>query len=121
MSLSVQSRIVDNNAAVLALSGRFSALDGLILKDAVQSVLATGTHRCVFNLSELAYIDSFGLEQLLSACITTRDQGGDVRLVNPTERVRTLLQITRLDTVFQTFEDESTAIQSFAKTIGKSA
>jgi anti-sigma B factor antagonist len=120
MSLSIQSRLV-GNVAILDLSGRFSSLDGLILIDAVRTLIETGTRQFVLNLAELAYLDSFGLEQLISAYTATRNKGGDVKLVKPTERVGELLRMTKLDTVFEIVADESSAIQSVTKAAGKSA
>ena len=120
MSLSLKSRLV-GNVAVVDLLGRFELFDGEILRDAVRNLMETGTRQFVLNLSELTYINSVGLTELVSAYIKARNRGGDVRLVQPTERVSELLRITKLDTVFQTFADESAAIQSFAKIAARSS
>ena len=67
----------------------------------------------VLDLSETTYIDSSGIGELVSGFTTIANQGGAVKLLNLTKRVQDLLQITKLYTVFEVFDDEAKAVQSF--------
>ena len=65
------------------------------------------------NLSEVSYVDCEGLGQLVSDFVSVRINGGNFKLLNPTERVKVQLHITRLHTVFEVFDNETEAIASF--------
>jgi anti-sigma B factor antagonist len=65
------------------------------------------------NLADVVYIDSNGLGELVSSYSTVAKRGGQIKLLNLTKRVQDLLAICRLLTVFDTFDDEATAIKSF--------
>jgi anti-sigma B factor antagonist len=67
----------------------------------------------LLNLAEISYIDSSGIGELVSGFTTVANQGGVVKLLNLTKRVQDLLQITKLYTVFEVFDDEAKAVQSF--------
>jgi len=99
---------------VLDLSGRIAVgeSDGR-LKDKVNSLIFQGDDHLLLNLADVAYIDSNGLGELVSSYSTVAKLGGQIKLVNLTERVEDLLAICRLLTVFDTYDDEATAIKSF--------
>jgi anti-sigma B factor antagonist len=67
----------------------------------------------LLNLADVTYIDSSGIGELVSGFTTVTNQGGAFKLLNLTKRVEDLLQITKLYTVFEVFDDEAAAIRSF--------
>src|SRR5262245_23648328 len=99
MALTITSRIVSGNV-VLDLSGRLCFLE-MALREHVTAFLNQGYRDFVLNMTDLSYIDSFGLGQLVSIWTSIRNKDGHMKLVRPGEKVRKLLEITKLDTVFQ--------------------
>jgi anti-sigma B factor antagonist len=87
------------------------------LADKVRSLLQQGEKRLVLNLASVAYVDSAGLGELVHAYTTAARQGGSVKLLNVTKRLNDLLVITKLVTVFETFDSESSAVSSFTATV----
>jgi anti-sigma B factor antagonist len=75
-----------------------------------------GQRKIVLNLAGVSYVDSSGVGQLVGALTSARNQGGDTKLLKPSSNILLLLKTTKLDTVFDIHEEESTAIQSFSKT-----
>jgi anti-sigma B factor antagonist len=73
-----------------------------------------GKKKLLLNLGEVSYIDSSGIGEMVSGFTTVTNAGGQVKLLNLTKRVKDLLQITKLYTVFEVFEDEATAVRSFS-------
>ncbi|MBF8300543.1 MAG: anti-anti-sigma factor [Acidobacteria bacterium] len=86
----------------------------VLLKDKVQSLLQQGHKKLLIDLSSVSYVDSAGLGELVQAYATTKNRGGALRLLNVTKRLKDLLVITRLLTVFDTFDTEADALASFA-------
>lgn len=84
------------------------------LRSAVQQALSAGSKKILLNLSEVSYIDSAGLGELVSAFTTVKNAGGELKLLNLTKRVKDLLVITKLLTVFDVKDSEKDAIASFA-------
>ena len=74
-----------------------------------------GSKKILLNLGDVNYIDSSGIGELVSAFTTVRNQGGELKLLNLTKKVHDLLQITKLYTVFDVKDDETTAVKSFTK------
>ena len=100
--------------SIIDLSGRITLGEGSeVLRDAVRDVLSNGQKNILLNLGEVNYIDSSGLGTLVSAYTTGANQGAKVKLVNVQKKVGDLLQITKLYTVFESFEDESAAVGSY--------
>ncbi len=83
-----------------------------LLRDHVKSLLP-GQNKIVLNLAEVGYIDSGGIGTLVSLYTSVRQAGGAIKLASLTKRVDDLLQITKLLTVFETFENEQAAVDSF--------
>ena len=102
--MDIRERVV-NGISVLDISGK--------IKDRIKDLLADGQRRILLNLAEVSYIDSAGLGSLISSYATVKREGGSLKLVNLTKRVKDLLAITKLITVFDTFEDENSAVSSF--------
>ena len=84
-----------------------------MLKDKVQSLLQQGRKQLLVDLSGVSYMDSAGLGELVQAYATTKNRGGALKLLNVTKRLRDLLVVTKLLTVFDTFDDEASALASF--------
>ena len=85
----------------------------VLLKDKVQSLLQQGQKKLLIDLSSVSYVDSAGLGELVQAYATTKNRGGSLKLLNVTKRLKDLLVITRLLTVFDTSDDEAAALASF--------
>jgi len=83
------------------------------LGDKVRSVLQTGEKQVLLNLSGVAYIDSAGLGELVNAFTTVKKQGGALKLVGVTKKLKDLLVITKLATVFDSYETEAEALESY--------
>src|SRR4029079_957144 len=83
------------------------------LKDKVRSLVQQGMMRIIIDLGNVPYMDSSGLGELIHAYATTRNSGGDLKLIRVTRRLKDLLTITKLVTVFDTYDDESSALASF--------
>lgn len=114
VSLSTNVRDVDG-VTVVDLSGRITLGEGSgKLRDTVREVLGTGQKKIVLNLGDVGYIDSSGLGELVSSYTTASNQGAKVKLANLQQKVNDLLQITKLYTVFEIFDDEASAILSFS-------
>ena len=112
MSMLLKTRRLDD-VVILDLSGRIAIGEGtLMLSDTFQTLLADGDRKFVVNLEAVDYIDSSGLGELVSGFTTVRNQNGQLKLLNLTRRVRDLLQITKLLTVFESFDNETEAIKS---------
>ena len=111
--MDIRERVV-SGISVLDISGKISLGEGdLQIKDRIKDLLADGQRRILLNLADVSYIDSAGLGSLISSYATVKREGGNLKLVNLTKRVRDLLAITKLITVFDTFEDEASAVGSF--------
>ena len=114
MSMKVSTRHVDG-VTILDLSGRITLGEGsVVLRDAVRDLLAKGEKKILLNLGNVTYIDSSGIGELVSGFTSVANQHGTLKLLSLTKRVKDLLQITKLYTVFDVHEDEAHAIQSFA-------
>jgi anti-sigma B factor antagonist len=103
------------DVAVISVDGDITLNKGgdVLLKDKVQSLIQQGTKNIVIDLSRVAYVDSAGLGQLVQAYATTKNKGGALKLVNVTKKLKDLLVVTKLLTVFDTFDDEKSALSSF--------
>jgi anti-sigma B factor antagonist len=95
--------------------GRITLGEGAsTFRDSIRDLAANGHKKLLLNLAEISYIDSSGIGELVSGFTTVANQGGTVKLLNLTKRVQDLLQITKLYTVFEVFDDEAKAVRSFA-------
>jgi len=102
------------DVTVVDVSGRITLGDGAsTFRDTLRDQAAKGNKKLLLNLAEVSYIDSSGIGEMVSGFTTVSNQGGQVKLLNLTKRVKDLLQITKLYTVFEVFDDESTAVRSF--------
>jgi anti-sigma B factor antagonist len=88
--------------------------DASTFGDTDRDLDAGGRRKLLLNLAEVSYIDSSGIGEMVSGFTTVTNQGGQVKLLNLTKRVKDLLQITKLYTVFEVFEDEAAAVRSYS-------
>jgi anti-sigma B factor antagonist len=115
MSMKFTTRQVDS-VTILDLSGRITLGEGSVtLRDAVKDALSKGSKNILLNLAEVNYIDSSGLGELVSAYTSVKNQGGELKLLSLTAKVHDLLQITKLYTVFDIKDDETSAVGSFSR------
>lgn len=111
--MDIKERVVDG-VSILDLSGKIVLGEGdAQIRDRIKDLLADGQRRILLNLGDVTYIDSAGLGALISSYTTTRREGGQLKLVNLTKRIQDLLAITKLITVFDTYDDEKTALGSY--------
>ena len=100
---------------VLDVKGKITLGEGdEILKDKVNSLVNQGQRKIVLNLADVPYLDSAGLGEVVRAYTTVSRQGGSLKLLNLTKRITDLLSITKLLTVFDTFDSENDAVRSFS-------
>jgi len=99
---------------IVDISGRIQlGEESAALRDLVSDLLSKGHKKILFNLGDVTYIDSAGLGHLVSAFTSVRKQGGELKLLNLTNKVHDVMQITRLYTVFDIMDDEAVAVKSF--------
>ena len=109
--------IAERNAGkvtVLDLTGKIRLGEGdILLKDKLHSLLNQGHKDVLLNLAKVQYVDSAGLGALVSAYTTVTRDGGSLKLANVTKKLQDLLSITKLLTVFETFDSEGEALRSY--------
>ena len=114
MDFTVNTRRKDE-VVVVDISGRLAAGDAvLLLRDAVRGFMQDGSSKFVLNLAQVSYLDSSGLGELVVTYTSARNRHGDVKLLSPSKFTKDLLQVAKLSSVFEIFDHESQAIQSFA-------
>lgn len=115
MSITIHEHEVDN-VTILNLRGRITIGEGSVtLRDQVRREIEQGKTNIVLDLGGVTYIDSSGLGELVSAFTTAKNRGATLKLLNLTKRVSDLMGITKLATVFDTYDDEKAAVESFRK------
>ena len=110
----IEERVV-GDVTILDLKGKMTLGEGdELLKDKINSLIHQGQKKLLLNLESVPYIDSAGLGEIVRTYTTVSRQGGNLKLVNLTKRITDLLSITKLLTVFETYENENDAVRSFA-------
>jgi anti-sigma B factor antagonist len=112
-----------DDVTILDLTGRLSLGEavafgpgsGLVLKETVQDLAKKGRKNLLLNLAGITYVDSSGVGQLVGGMTSARGQGVTLKLLRPNKQVLDLLKLSKLDTVFEIFDDEATAVASFNK------
>ena len=112
--MEIEERTLEN-VVVLDLKGKLTIGEGdELLKEKINNVLQQGHKNLLLNLEDVPYGDSAGLGEIGRTYTTVSRQGGTLKLVNLTKRITDLLAITKLLTVFDTFESEADAVSSFS-------
>jgi anti-sigma B factor antagonist len=111
--MQIEERIVDD-VTILDLKGKMTLGEGdELLKDKINSLISQGHKKLLLNLADVPYIDSAGLGEIVRTYTSISRQGGKLKLLNVTKRIYDLLVITKLVTIFDSYENEDDAIRSF--------
>src|SRR5690606_6237114 len=113
MKMTIETRTA-NGVTILDSHGKITIGEGSAeIRNRVRDLLQADRKNIVLNLGDVSYVDSSGIGELVSSYTTVTNQGGQLKLLNLTKKLRELLAITKLLTVFDTFDDEQEAIESF--------
>jgi anti-sigma B factor antagonist len=113
MALTAKVRKV-GEVAIVDLNGKITLGENTgILRDELRSLLSQGTKNVVLNMAGVSYVDSAGLGELVGAYTTATNQGGALKLLHLQGKMKDLMQITKLHTIFPSFEEEKAAVESF--------
>ena len=109
----IEERAV-NGVTILDLHGKMLIGEGdELLREKINQLVENGTEKIVLNLAEVPYVDSAGLGEIVRCYTTVSRKNGKLKLLHLTKRIHDLLSITKLLTVFETYEDESEVVKSF--------
>jgi len=112
--MTIQERVV-GSVTILDLSGKLVLGDGdSLLKDKIHSLVFQGRKQIILNMGGVNYMDSSGLGALVASSVTAKNSGGQIKLVSLTKRLQDLLAIAKLLTVFDAYDSDADAINSFA-------
>jgi anti-sigma B factor antagonist len=112
--MQIEERIVDD-VTVLDLKGKMTLGEGdELLKDKINSLVSQGHKKILMNLEAVPYIDSAGLGEIVRTYTSISRQGGKLKLLNVSKRIQDLLVITKLITIFDSYDNEGEAVRSFA-------
>ncbi|GLX00521.1 STAS domain-containing protein [Microtetraspora sp. NBRC 16547] len=104
----------NGDVTVLDAAGKIVIGDGSVqLRDRVRDLISSGHYKILLNLGAISYVDSSGIGELVSSYTTVNNVGGQLKLVNLNRKIQDLLMITKLLTVFETYDDEEEAVKSF--------
>lgn len=114
MSAKVSSRQV-GEVTVVDLEGRITLGEGSsMLRDELRHLVGTNRRKILLNLAEVSYMDSSGVGQLVSGFTTVTNQGGQLKLLKLNKRTKEVLQMTKVATIFEIYDDEAAAIVTFS-------
>ena len=100
---------------VLDCSGKITLGEGtMTVRNTVLDILKSGGRKIILNLADVNYIDSSGIGELVSTFTTVTSNNGQLKLLSLTKKIHELLQMTKLLTVFQVYDNESAALASFS-------
>jgi anti-sigma B factor antagonist len=107
------------DVTIVDVSGKVTLGDGgdVVLKDKMASLVQQGHKKVLLNLGDVSYVDSAGLGAIVQAYATLNKNGGALKLLNATKRIKDLLSITKLLTIFDTFDNEAEAVKSFGASV----
>jgi len=104
-----------NGVTILDIHGKITIGEGSAeIRNKVRDLLQAGRKQILLNMGDVSYVDSSGIGELVSSFTTVTNQGGDLKLLNLTKKLRELLAITKLLTVFDSYDDEAKALASFS-------
>jgi anti-sigma B factor antagonist len=111
--MKIETRTV-GDVHILDCSGKITLGEGtMTVRNSVREILNNGGKKIILNLNDVNYIDSSGIGELVSSYTTVTNAGGKLKLLNLTNKIQELLQITKLLTVFDAHNDEKVALASF--------
>jgi anti-sigma B factor antagonist len=103
------------DVTIVDASGKLTLGEGTSsLRSKIKELVQGGSRKIVLNLADVTYIDSSGLGELIAAHTTITTAEGEMKLLNLAKRVHDLLKLTKLYTVFESFDDETAAVDSFS-------
>ncbi|MEE8160832.1 MAG: STAS domain-containing protein [Acidobacteriota bacterium] len=112
--MTIDTRSV-NGVTILDVHGKVTIGEGSReVREKIRALLENGNKNILMNLGDVSYVDSAGIGELVSSYTTVTNQGGQFKLLNLTKKIRELLAITKLLTVFDSFDDETAAVGSFS-------
>jgi anti-sigma B factor antagonist len=115
MNITIIVRQVGNVAVVDITGNIVFGEESAALHDVVSGLLKKGQKQILLNLGGVNYIDSMGMGSLVGASTSVRKQGGELKLLNLSNKVTDVMQMTRLYTVFDVMIDEATGVKSFGQ------
>jgi anti-sigma B factor antagonist len=102
------------DVTVLDMSGKITIGEGSVaLRGAIRRLIEEGKKKILLNLSQVGYVDSSGIGEFVASFTAINREGGQLKLLNLTQKIQDLLAITKLLTVFDTYDDEQSALNSF--------
>lgn len=111
--MKIETRTI-GDIKVLDCSGRITLGEGtMVVRNTVRELLNSNDKKIILNLADVNYIDSSGIGELVSTYTTVTSNGGQLKLLGLTKKIQELLAITKLLTVFQTYDEEQAALDSF--------
>jgi anti-sigma B factor antagonist len=115
MNMTTRTRQV-GGVTIVDISGRIVlGEESATVRDVISDLLSKGYKHILLNLGAVDYIDSWGLGSLVGAFASARKQGGELKLLNLTNKITDVMETTRLYTVFDIMNDEAAAVKSFAQ------
>jgi anti-sigma B factor antagonist len=112
--MQIEERVVDD-VTILDLKGKMTLGEGdELLKDKIGSLVSQGKKKILLNLEAVPYIDSACLGEIVRTYTSISRQGGRLKLLNVSKRIQDLLVITKLITIFDSYDGEAEAVKSFA-------
>jgi anti-sigma B factor antagonist len=116
--MQLDQRVV-GDIVVVTVEGEITLNKGgnVALNDKIRSLIQQGHKKLLLDLGNVPYVDSAGLGELVQAYTTTKNKGGSLKLLRLTKRLKDLLTITKLATVFESFDTEAAAIESFSASV----
>ena len=113
MSVKLTTRQI-GDVTVIDAAGRITLGEGSsTFRDSIKELTTKGHNKILLNLGDVSYIDSSGIGELVSGFTTVSNAGGQLKLLKLTKRIQDLLQITKLYTIFEVFDDEAAGLASF--------
>lgn len=114
MALTAKARQI-GDVAIVDLNGKITLGEASgILREELKTLMSHGVKNIILNMAGVSYVDSAGLGELVGAYTTAANQGGSVKLLHMQTKMKDLMQITKLHTIFASFEDENEALKSFS-------
>ncbi|HMB80620.1 MAG TPA: STAS domain-containing protein [Vicinamibacterales bacterium] len=112
--MQISERTIDG-VVIVDVSGKVTLGDGgdVMLRDKMRSLIQQGQKKVLLNLGDVSYVDSAGLGEIVQSYATVTKNGGKLKLLNVTKRIKDLLSITKLLTVFECHDNEAEALKSF--------